>query len=190
MSKEPLLTLTLPVEYARILADAAELYARLGIGQYGELLQMARDGLVIDREGQPTKLANIEAAEPLLNEIKRLLTGYPANASHGIYAPTLPKRFQYAHAVEKAIRHRLAWDTHPQGGTSVQFDEPLFDVEKPVSASTSPTDDVLDKLSPTMALTRNAQGHWQVFRIADRRLMAESASLQTAIARGCADAED
>ena len=87
----PAVHLTLTLEQATALSAAAECYARLCIGQFEELPNLVRHGLIPwfggAREQEKTRqLASAEEAdqiESLAAAMKQIL-GYPVNGSHGI----------------------------------------------------------------------------------------------------------
>ncbi|MCC5611045.1 winged helix-turn-helix domain-containing protein [Nostoc sp. CHAB 5834] len=114
---------------ARIVHQALESYARLGIGQLKELTELARWGSIKKRDGTKPTLEDISEADELLNRVKELLFGLERNAGLDILNPLTSKNAQVAWSVSKALRHRMAWDANPTGGFGVDFDEPLFNKE-------------------------------------------------------------
>lgn len=114
---------------ARVVGRALEFYARIGIGQLEEITELARWDQLNKLDGSKPTYAEIEEADVLLKQVKRLLFGLESNASLGILNPKTSQPAQIAWAVSKSIRHRMAWDANPEGGMGVDFDEPLF-IEK------------------------------------------------------------
>lgn len=110
---------------AGLIQRALELYARLGLGQFETLLDLARFEDLRRTDGSVVPAANMDEARELLTKVKSLLTGLESNASYGISGSKVGAEFQKAWDVQRAVRHRLAWDRNPEGGLSVQFDEPL-----------------------------------------------------------------
>jgi hypothetical protein len=108
--------LTITEEQAGILADALDLFARIGIGQFEEVLQVYDPA---------AKLADIvrDTIRLGLNDAK-MAAGHHANASHGIHNSKVPDRFRAAFDMKQVITNRVAWDRNPKGGIQVQFDEP------------------------------------------------------------------
>lgn len=124
---EPIYALTeLSTVQARTLVDALDLFSRIQIGQFEEILNLARMGSIPHREDRSVseRIEEIEEAEPLLREVKLLLTGHSPNASFGIFANKTPESAKVAYEIQRAIRHRLAWDRNPEGGLGVDFDDP------------------------------------------------------------------
>lgn len=186
-AEDALLHVTLPASTAQVVIDALDLYSRLGLGQLGELASLARFGLLTDAKGEKPSFTAIEEAEQHLDYAKRALFGYAPNASHGIHSPKVAERFRTAWGVQKALRHRLAWDRHPEGGMQVTFDEPGDEARKAgVAVSSAAMDDILAELPPDTQLTRRGS-NWCVTRLhaTDRALviLGESSSPQTAIAQ-------
>lgn len=104
---------------------ALEFYERAGgMGQLGEVLDPWR------RRCRP---ANIEPARRALDEAQNLLTGLPFGASFGICSPEVPDEFRVAYDLHQVLRHRLAWDRYPQGGTNVVFDKPRQTGQEPLA---------------------------------------------------------
>lgn len=118
----------LDAEQVRVASDALDFYARILIGQFGEITDLARYGVLTDAEGKPATLAQLEVTEALLNEVKRRLTGFPSNASKGIGGQHTPAQAQHAFLLRKVIRHRLALERKPDGGPldGVDFDDPYL----------------------------------------------------------------
>lgn len=110
---------------AALVALTLENYARLGIGQFEQVLDMARMDVLKRADGSDITPEQIDQAEADLNRCKRTLLGLAPNASFGIYAAHLDAGVKEAWAVHKAIRHRLAWDAAPEGQGGVAHDEPL-----------------------------------------------------------------
>lgn len=115
-------TLTLNERQAEVLVAALDFYSRIGIGQFEELVHVyegAQMGL-----GDATSGAKLQAAKRYIEDAKHELTGFPANASHSILNPKVNDTFRVAYDIQKVVRHRLAWDKSPDGGTGVWFDKP------------------------------------------------------------------
>ncbi len=115
-------TLTLNERQAEVVAAALDLYARIGIGQFEEIVSIyegAQMGL-----GKTTDAGKLHAAKRFVEDAKHELTGFPANASHGIMSDKVNDTFRVAYDIGKVLRHRLAWDRSPEGGYGVHFDKP------------------------------------------------------------------
>lgn len=110
-------TLTLTEKQARILVRALDLFTRIGIGQFEEMIR------VFDPACR-TEMTKLRVAENHVAHAQRLVTGFPENASFGIHAEEVSDDFRMARDIGTVIRNRLAWDRTPAGGMGVDFDEP------------------------------------------------------------------
>jgi hypothetical protein len=119
-------TLNLNERQAQVVAAALDLYARIGIGQFEEVLQVYDPGAKLDiktrgRIGSGLRIAKEEA-------------GNPANGSHSIVNPVVEDQFRVAYDVRQVIRHKLALDRKPEGGMGVDFDTPHQTGKEPLAA--------------------------------------------------------
>lgn len=104
--------LELSKRQAQVLSQAAELFARLGIGQFDKLdrffwdsAQQARDHL----------------------DALRLLKNGSLYASPSIRSPEINDDYRVLYDLHQVIRHRLAWDRDPNPGAfhGVAHDKPM-----------------------------------------------------------------
>jgi hypothetical protein len=109
-------TLTLSEEHAQIVVKALDLYSRIGIGQFENILEVYDQGFVVTGELRDT-------ARGCINRVK-LIFGHPENGSHGIHNPKVNDDFRVAYDIQQVLRHRLAFDRNPKGGITVDFDTP------------------------------------------------------------------
>lgn len=123
-------------EQAWVVSRALELCARIGIGQFEEILHYPIDWFAPRRGSQFEHLSYgsyctvdpntaRKQARVLLDNVHVLATGLPPNASLGIGNTSLPPQVTLAYEMAKVIEHRLSWDEQPQGGQGVRFYEPL-----------------------------------------------------------------
>lgn len=111
---------------ARIVQQALELYARIGIGQFEEIIEIGRSGRFKRRNGDEITHVQLEASSSCVEALKASLLDMPANASFGILSPNVHPEFQCAFSLAKALRHRNAWDAGaPEDRLGVWHDEPL-----------------------------------------------------------------
>lgn len=115
----PKYNLTLNQRQAEIVAAALDLYARIGIGQFEEILTIYDAGM-----GFQTPPNKAIAAKRSLEDAKFEMTGFHPNASHGIPSPAVNDTFKVAFDICKVVKHRLAWDHNPNGGMGVNYDTP------------------------------------------------------------------
>jgi hypothetical protein len=109
-------TLTLNEKQAQILVSALDLYSRIGIGQFEEVLQVYDRDLKLDHDQRERirKALNVAKGE----------AGHPSNGSYGIHNPEVRGEFRTAYDIQQVVRNRLAWDRKPQGDITVDFDKP------------------------------------------------------------------
>ena len=108
--------LTVTEEQAGVLADALDLFARIGIGQFEEILQVYDPAAKLPLEVR-------EGIRALLDATKEV-AGHPRSGSYGIHNSKVPDRFRVAYDMKQVVQHRVAWDRNPKGGIQVQYDEP------------------------------------------------------------------
>lgn len=175
---------------ARTLVDALDLFSRIQMGQLEEIMNMARMGSIPHRDDQDVsaRIEEIEEAEPLLHEVKRLLTGHSPNASFGIFGNKTPESARVAYEIQRAIRHRLAWDRQPEGGMGVDFDDPdsLRSTGQPLAVlkRTQPNEAARLEGLPKDCLLGRFGEQWRIVLPQEDgtlRVLAESAQLETAI---------
>lgn len=175
---------------ARTMVDALDLFSRIQIGQLEEILNMARMGSIPHRDDQDVsaRIEEIEEAEPLLHEVKRLLTGHSPNASFGIFGEKTPESARVAYEIQRAIRHRLAWDRQPEGGMGVDFDDPdsLRSTGQPLAVlkRTQPNEAARLEDLPKECLVGRFGEQWRIVLPQEDgtlRVLSESAQLETVI---------
>ena len=111
----------LTVEHCRVLVSALDLFSRTHIGQFDEILRIYRaDGRALHTLS-PSEQNEVRA---LIGVVHDMLTGMPRNASYSILAHEVPDEARVAWDLQQLVRHRVAWDAHPEGGIQVDFDEP------------------------------------------------------------------
>lgn len=177
----------MPAETAQVVVEALDLYSRLGMGQWAELTDLARMGLLRDRTGQVPSIERIQESEAQIASARQTLMGFSDGASHSILSSKIAPAFLTAWSVQKAIRHRLAWDRNPQGGFGVHFDEPMpQNIKAGVTVTSAVEEDIVARLPEGMLLTRRA-GQWAVVEPCAKalRMVAQSACLQTVVQMAC-----
>ena len=181
--KNAALSVTIPATVAQVLVDALDLYSRIGMGQLGEIAHLARFGMLKTQCGEAPQIERIEDAKHRLDQATEVLFGFPPGASHGIHSPNVHDSFKTAWALQKAVRHRLAWDRSPQGGLGVQFDEPGPAAQN-IRVSSSDDASVLAGL-PEGVMVGRKDGEWIVTRQdsdgSQIVILSRSESLQTAV---------
>ena len=91
-------------EQARTMIQALDLFSRIGIGQFDELLNHPtwQNALIQNK----IKHSHRVVVNHLLDSIKRLVTGYPSNVSQGITIADEPNRVAYD--LIQVMRHCIA----------------------------------------------------------------------------------
>jgi len=121
--------LTLTEQQAGILCDALDLYARIGIGQFEEILHIFNFTKVAPEHRDTVEILLLSAKEEI---------GLPKNGSHGIHHPEVNDKFRAAFDLKQVVRNKVAWDRNPAGGIQVQFDTPnQTSEETPLATITS-----------------------------------------------------
>ncbi len=105
-------------EQAKVISDALEFYARIGIGQLDQILWHPAW-----RMAGMTKESDVDRIETdeLLRHSRRALTR--DKPALGISAADTDSKRSYD--IHQVIRHRISWDNNPEGGLTVDFQEPL-----------------------------------------------------------------
>lgn len=114
-------SLTINAKQAHIMVKALDLYSRLLSGQIEEL------GPFFRFHGMR------QVKDQSLFEIKRqLFPELESNAGYSIGAKETDPKAQIAWDIQQVIRHQLAWDNNPQGGFTVDYDEPFASSDQPL----------------------------------------------------------
>ena len=111
--------LTLTEDHLWALLKATEFHERVAMGQFREIVQ------AVDPEHKLSRQSR-DAAEMLLMVAKRFLLPdlRDDHAYWGIHSKEIHDDNRVLYDVLQVVRHRLAWDRHPEGGMTINFDEP------------------------------------------------------------------
>lgn len=115
--------LLLSKKQVQVLTEALEFYVRIGIGQFEEVARPYTFKV------EPEEM---DKARSALEIAKMILTGFPANASHGIYSSDISDDYRVAYDIERVIRHYLAWEKNPSGGFGVDYQKPFVSSQQPL----------------------------------------------------------
>lgn len=120
MGKPRQYRLTVTEDHLRTLMRATEFFERIAMGQFREILDVADPHHKVPHEARET------AEEHLMFARTRLMPelGSP-NASWSIHSHEVHDDARVCYDFLQVVRHRLAWDRHPEGGFQVSFDKPL-----------------------------------------------------------------
>jgi hypothetical protein len=117
--KDPVKRYTLEITetQAQAMTTALEAFTRLGMGQYSAAVELS-----IPFSKFPGYNEELEACYRC---IKRIIHGIEDNGSYSITSRELHESVHVAHDIYQVIRHKLAWDRRPEGGSTVDFSPPL-----------------------------------------------------------------
>lgn len=110
--------LELTAEQCQTLSTALELYGRIGLGQ----LEVVGEHMHHLHKNKTVKTYEIR---DLLADVKQRYAGFSLGASYGAGSREVPESFNQALDMYQVVRHRLAWDNHPDGGFTTNFHEPM-----------------------------------------------------------------
>jgi len=114
-------------DQAKVLIKALDLYSRIGLGQFQEIIYAFNWRKIVGREDFDLRYGE---AKEHLNKAKFHLTLHPPNASLGIFCKETPEEAKMTWDIQQVVRHRLAWDKEPKGGWRVDFDNPMQSSQK------------------------------------------------------------
>lgn len=107
--------LSLTKEQVEVLIQALDLYSRIGIGQFEEILDVY-DFSKISYESRDDVKQHMMSS--------KVLAGHSMNGNYGIHNEEINDKFRIAYDIQQVVRHRLAWDRNPKGEITVNFDKP------------------------------------------------------------------
>lgn len=117
-NQDTIYVLELTPEQSRAIQRACEFYARMRFGQFQEVtwqLMNFRDDDFCERR---------DKAEDLLFEARKFI--YPELETRGhSYGVGRDYEADSAWEVYEALRYEMAWHEHPEGGITVNFDQPM-----------------------------------------------------------------
>ncbi len=127
--------ITITIPQARAMADALEMYMRLGLGQVHMVAEMVADGSIPIKAGslKIPEMDVIHDVAALCNEIRREL-GFQSGESYGVGNRAVSDKAHRAYEIEKVIKKALALHDNPNptfrgvdyDGLSLRYtDDPL-----------------------------------------------------------------
>lgn len=122
---------------ARVVSEALELYSRVHLGQLDELPRVTRRAYIDEKTGQKVDMRTVVYYIECLKNA--LFPELDKNEYYGIYSDKISDRAKISFDVYQCLRNALAWHFTPDGGITVDFDEPLAVSQHPlpdVSVST------------------------------------------------------
>lgn len=113
-------------EQAAIAAAAFEFYTRMRLGQFRELVK-----LVVPYSDEDWLTKTTDGEDALLEARKILLPDLAPHWGHSYGVYNFPETLD-AWQLCQAVRSCRAWQKHPEGGLTVDFDKPIPHEGKPV----------------------------------------------------------
>ena len=108
------LNLTLSEKQFNTIVSALDFYSRIQAGQFDEFRTLNK--MFLDK---------FDDIEENLNKIKREVFGLDSRTSLGICSDELSLSAKRAYEIRKWLEYTYSWKKHPEGGLTVNFDEPL-----------------------------------------------------------------
>lgn len=110
---DPKVRITLTVPQARAMAEALELYMRLGLGQVHMVSEMVANGSIPIKAGSLTpEMDTIHHVTAICNEIRREL-GFLPGESYGVGNRAVSDKAHRAYEIEKVVKKALAMHDDP-----------------------------------------------------------------------------
>lgn len=116
MDEERKYNITVTESQALLLERALDLFTRIGIGQFENIIEVYDHDFRLDAETKEHMRTG--------TDIAKRAVGHPTNGSYGIHNTAVSNDFRVAYDLQQVIRHRRAWARCPGGGFGVSFDEP------------------------------------------------------------------
>jgi len=112
-------TVTLTEEHLYALTRGTELFERITMGQFREILDVVDPQFKLSRKDRDTAEQLLVLARRYL--MPELLTDY---SYWSIHSKEISDDARVCYDFLQVVRHRLAWDNNPKGDWTVNFDEP------------------------------------------------------------------
>lgn len=114
ITADPKVHITLTIPQARAMAEALEIYMRLGLGQVHMVAEMVADGSIPIKAGS-VKIPEMDAIHnvaALCNEIRQEL-GFQPGESYGVGNREVSDKAHRAYEIEKVVKKTLAMHDDP-----------------------------------------------------------------------------
>ena len=109
---------------AEVLERALDLFSRIGMGQFKELLRTFELNK-LRSYSDDNYLKIVDQIKRLLDDIHILLTELSPSGYFGITSNKIDDDFRVAFDIYQVIKHRLSWDRVPDGRIGIDFYDPL-----------------------------------------------------------------
>lgn len=113
-------------EQVNTLIKALDLYSRIGLGQFHEILDWQFNW------NKNISYENDNYICEQLDLIKFILTDFSSNEYRGICSPDTPERCKVAFDIQQVVRYCQAWHNNPKGDITVNYDEPMVCSNQPL----------------------------------------------------------
>ena len=134
-------------EEAYILVQALDLYSRLRIGQWGDVINHGPEvQFDVPDAGPPPSTGKdpvmhlppgkCATYRTILKNIGAAFINFVPTGSFGIHSDAVEDNARVAYDMQQVLRHRLAWDREPKGGMIIDFDTPWMTSTKKVPLAT------------------------------------------------------
>jgi hypothetical protein len=108
---------------ALLMVVALDLYSRIRAGQVSSIIPYVPSQQCSGQ--QPPVPVDYQLVRELVDLLGMAVNG-SRGANWGIAAPQISETARTAYDMLQVIRNRIAWDDHPEGGMTVNFDTPMF----------------------------------------------------------------
>lgn len=120
--------LELTADQIDVIAEATEILARIGIGQFWTILDHISGGVFDDDKLDYDHRRSYDKLSHALYKDQNI----PIGGGPGIHNEKVHHRHRIAWDIHQVLRHRRSWDRHPEGGLGVSFDTPYQDSPEPL----------------------------------------------------------
>lgn len=128
-------------EQARVIVNALDFYSRIHIGQVEEVDSFVR--LFV----RYRKDKDLDGMKDAIEAFKK--AAFPeltSTSSYGIHSEEVDDTARVAWDIKQVLRNVVAWNVHPEGGMTVDFDSPMKSSKQPMPEAKVVQDVDTDKL--------------------------------------------
>lgn len=113
---------TLTQEQLDVLTNALDLYVRVGLGKFEEVLEVYDPNRDLP-----------EGARAYMGVVKAF-AGHPEHGNYGIHNEAVREEFRMAFDMKQTILHRIAWDKNPSTveGSKFRGPDPISTLPPPI----------------------------------------------------------
>lgn len=112
------ITIEVDEEQAKVIINSLELMARISMGQF--------EGVYITLWLNGSGVKNSQEVREMLKQLKRIIFPDLSETSYyGILSKEASEPAKIAWDMYQVIRNKMSWAKHPEGGHTVDFNEPM-----------------------------------------------------------------